>query len=210
MAGLHDMAKMSVSGTPGTGTITLSAAVSGFQTFAAAGVVDGETISYSAQDGLLWEIGRGVYTASGTTLTRSPLFSSSGGSAVSLTSAANVAIALLAEDLLKLTVLSKTANYSLLATDSWSVFDNAGASGSVIFTLPTAAAGLNFGFTVVAAHTLEVLAPASSFIAIGGSNSAAAGNIQSSTPYSHVHLYVPTGSTTQWVARSLMGTWTVN
>jgi hypothetical protein len=99
MAGLYDMVKMTVTGTPGTGTITLNAAVAGFQTFAAAGVVSGQTVSYSALDQALWEVGRGVYTTSGTTLTRGALFSSAGGGAVSLTTNATVWIALLAEDL---------------------------------------------------------------------------------------------------------------
>jgi hypothetical protein len=102
------MAKMSVSGTPGTGTITLGSAASGFQSFAAAGVVDQETISYSVQDGALWEVGRGVYTASGTTLSRGLLYSSS-GSAVSLTSAAMVWITILAEDLMPAPATGVTA-----------------------------------------------------------------------------------------------------
>ena len=99
MAGLYDMVKMTVSGTPGTGTITLGAALTGFQSFATAGVVSGQTVSYSIQDGTAWEVGRGVYTSSGTTLTRGPLFSSIGGGAITLSSSALVWIAILAEDL---------------------------------------------------------------------------------------------------------------
>ncbi len=98
-AGLHDMAKMTVTGTPGTGTITLNAASSGFQTFAAAGVVNGEIVSYSIVDGTSWEIGRGTYTTSGTTLTRGPIYSSNSNAAVSLTSAAIVGVSVLLEDL---------------------------------------------------------------------------------------------------------------
>jgi hypothetical protein len=100
MAGLHDMAKMTVTGTPGAGTITLNAASSGFQTFAGAGVNDGETVSYSIVDGSNWEVGRGVYAVSGTTLSRGPIFSSNSNAAVSLTSAAVVEVAVLGEDLL--------------------------------------------------------------------------------------------------------------
>jgi hypothetical protein len=100
MAGLHDMAKMTVTGTPGTGTITLNAASTGFQTFAAAGVNDGETVSYSIVDGSNWEVGRGVWSLGAGTLTRGALCGSSGANtAVTLTSAAVVEIAILAEDL---------------------------------------------------------------------------------------------------------------
>lgn len=98
-SGLHDMAKMTVTGTPGTGTITLNAASLGFQTFAAAGVQNLELVSYSIVDGNDFEVGRGLYTTSGTSLTRGPIFSSNSNNAVSLTSAAIVAIVVLAEDL---------------------------------------------------------------------------------------------------------------
>jgi hypothetical protein len=107
MAGLHDMAKMSVSGTPGTGTITLGSAVSGYQTFAAAGVVDGEVVSYSILDGTNWEVGRGTYTASGATLSRGPLFSNANNAAINASSSAVVWIAPLAEDF-KISALQDT------------------------------------------------------------------------------------------------------
>lgn len=87
---LVNRAKMNVSGTPGTGAITLGTAESGYQTFADAGVSDGDSVRYTAEDGTAWEIGVGVYTASGTSLSRTPSESSSGGSAISLTSDAVV------------------------------------------------------------------------------------------------------------------------
>lgn len=96
---LHNMAKMTVSGTPGTGTITLGGTVSGFQDFASAGVVDAEEISYSISDGSDWEVGRGIYTASGTTLSRGPIYSSNSNAAISASSSAIVFIAALAEDI---------------------------------------------------------------------------------------------------------------
>ena len=96
-----DMAEMSVVGTPGTSTITLNAATSGYQTFAAAGVTNGETISYGIKDtGGAFEVGQGVYGSSGPTLTRGPIFSSAAANAaISATSAALVYCTLLAEDL---------------------------------------------------------------------------------------------------------------
>ncbi len=95
----YNLARMGVSGTPGTGTITLGAAITGFLSFAGAGVSDGETVSYAIEDGNNREVGRGVYTASGTTLTRSVLKSTNSNSAISCTSSAQVSIVPLAEDM---------------------------------------------------------------------------------------------------------------
>jgi hypothetical protein len=70
--------------TVGTGTVTLSGAVLGFQTFAIIG--DGNTTYYAIFDPTAgdWEVGVGTYTASGTTLSRTTVFeSSNSGSLVS-------------------------------------------------------------------------------------------------------------------------------
>lgn len=96
-ASLYNLARMTT-GTTGAGTITLGSAVSGFLSFSAAGVSDGETVTYAIQDGTASEIGRGVYTASGTTLTRSVLKSTNSNAAISLTGNAQVFITAAAED----------------------------------------------------------------------------------------------------------------
>lgn len=83
--------KQAVTGTPGTGTITLGAAAAGFRALGAS--QNGLTFSCLFLDGTAWEIATGcTYTHSGTTLTRGTREDSSTGAAISLTSAATVSV----------------------------------------------------------------------------------------------------------------------
>ena len=100
MAKLYNLARVETA-TSGTGTITLGSAVSGFLTFAGAGVSDGETVSYGIRDGAASEAGRGVYTAAGTTLTRVVSKSTNADAAIDLSGSAEVFITALAEDINK-------------------------------------------------------------------------------------------------------------
>jgi hypothetical protein len=84
--------------TTGTGTLTLGSALPGYQTFAQASVPNGSTVRYLITEGVNWEIGLGVYTSSGTTLTRS-LASSNTGSLLNLAGNATVSIIAAAADL---------------------------------------------------------------------------------------------------------------
>lgn len=85
--------------TTGTGTITLGAAVSGYQTFAAAGLVTGNVVSYVIEDGTAWEIGSGTFTSTGPTLTRT-LVQSSTGSLLNLSGNARVFVTVTSNDML--------------------------------------------------------------------------------------------------------------
>lgn len=77
--------------TTGAGTITLGVAVTKHQTFSAAGVANADTVPYFIEDGNAWEIGTGVYSSAGPTLTR-VLVESSTGSLLVLSGVAQVYI----------------------------------------------------------------------------------------------------------------------
>jgi len=98
MVVLVNRAKMGTAST-GTGTITLGSAESGYQTFADAGVTDGQVVRYVIEDGTDWEIGTGTYTASGTTLSRTVLESSNADAALNLSGSAVVYVSAAAEDI---------------------------------------------------------------------------------------------------------------
>ena len=70
--------------TTGTGTVTLLGAVTGFQSFSVIGNTNTTYYTIAGQSGNEWEVGVGTYTASGTTLSRDTVLSSSNsGSLVS-------------------------------------------------------------------------------------------------------------------------------
>lgn len=85
--------------TTGTGTITLGVADPRQQTFASAGVLNGDIVRYAIEDGTAWEIGVGMYSSVGPSLTRTATESSIGGGEINLSGNASVYVTVAAGDL---------------------------------------------------------------------------------------------------------------
>ena len=145
MPQLADRVKVSTATTGQTTPITLGSAVSGFQTVPSS--LDGYTVRYVIEDGTDFEIGTGVYTHSGTTLTRS-LTSSSTGALLSLSGNAKVFLSPTDEDLKAPTltvtvaggnfVIDGTANQTLYLVPTVKyVFDVTAVGGSHPFRFAT-------------------------------------------------------------------------
>lgn len=87
---LSDLVQENTS-TTGTGTLTLTGAVSGYQTFAAIG--NANTTYYRIKSGTDSEIGIGTYTSAGTTLSRDTVLYSTAGGTTKITVAGGATVA---------------------------------------------------------------------------------------------------------------------
>lgn len=156
--------QMTVTGTPGTGTITLNAASSGYQSFSAAYGANA-TVDVLITDGTAWEVARScTYTHSGTTLARGTLEASSTGSAISLTSAAVVSVIATADRgrqwmAAALEHVAGTDASTTMEVNTLYVVDmSAWATADRTYTLPaTASAGDRVGILVTAGDTSHEL-----------------------------------------------------
>lgn len=92
-----DLVKVYATNT-GAGALVLGTALAGFRGVEA--LIDGATYSYSVQQGSNFELGTGVYSVSGVTLTRGVITSSYGNTAVPLSPNAVVTFTTLAKDLI--------------------------------------------------------------------------------------------------------------
>lgn len=96
----------------------------------------------------------------------------------------------------------------LAAIESRKLLTNEGSTAEAYHTLPLAAAGIEFVFYCQDTDGIRVVANTGDTIRIGASVSAAGGFVRSSTSGS-VLILVAINST-EWVAISVVGTWTVD
>lgn len=123
----HNRAKMGTA-TTGTGTLTLGGAEDGFASFAEAGVANGETVTYTIEDGNDFEVGRGVYTSVGTQLTRASVLLSkisgvAGTSKIDLSGTASVFVTAAAEDIVAVADIGTTVQAWDAQLDEWATVD---------------------------------------------------------------------------------------
>jgi len=95
---LGNRIRVSTSST-GTGSITLGSSETGYQTFSAGGISDGDEVRFVITEGSAFEISKGTYTHSGTVLSRT-LLESTTGALLNLQGNAKVFVTAAAEDLM--------------------------------------------------------------------------------------------------------------
>jgi len=146
MVKLVNRAKMTTS-TTGTGSLTLTGASDGYQTFANAGLSDGDVVSYTIEDGSNWEIGRGVVGSSATTLTRGVTESSNSGSALSLSGGAEVFVTATVNEVYQYASTTINVDQTLDASVEYETGSGTTINNGVTLTIP------NSGQLVVNTYT---------------------------------------------------------
>jgi len=122
--------------TTGTGTVTLSGASTGFQSFSVIG--DGNTTYYAIVNSSTgeWEVGIGTYTASGTTLSRDTVLdSSNSGSLVNFGSGNKDVFVTFPAETSQVSAATLTT-YEFVATSGQTVFTGADANGATLTYIP--------------------------------------------------------------------------
>lgn len=134
--------------TTGTGTITLGTAQTGYITFAQGGIANASSVTYTIIDGNNFEVGRGTYTSSGTTLSRDTVLVSlisgtSGTTKLTLSGTATVFITTVAEDTQALSGMfyendiTLTSNYTITTSKNAGTFGPVTINSGVTVTVPS-------------------------------------------------------------------------
>jgi hypothetical protein len=178
--------------TSGTGTLTLSGAVPGFQSFAVIG--NGNITFYTIYDNVaqVWEVGIGTYTSSGTTLSRDTVLSNSSGTSSPISLAGNTVSVFVTYPAEKSVNLNASGNVSPLGTISSGTWNGS--------TIGVAYGGT--GVTTSSGANSVVLRDANQNINVNRVNqantntTAAGGTTALTTASSYIHSLIGTGGQT--------------
>jgi hypothetical protein len=96
----------------------------------------------------------------------------------------------------------------LAAIESRKLLTNEGATAEAYHTLPSAAAGIEFTFVCVDTDGIRIVANTGDTIRLGGAVSAAAGYVRAAVLGNSVTLLAV--NATEWIATSIVGTWTID
>lgn len=99
---------------------------------------------------------------------------------------------------------TKTADYTVIASDNFTLFDNTGAGGAITFTLPTLANGYLFGFRVQADQNVTVASAAGDDMVVF--NDASADSVAFSTSGEKIGGFFAIFSNpgaTKWIVQNL-------
>jgi len=86
--------KVNAASAPAFGDFILGSAQAGYQSFASAGIANGNTVRYVIEDGSNWEIGTGTYSSTGPKVARTTVIQSSAGGTTLINASANAVIML--------------------------------------------------------------------------------------------------------------------
>ncbi len=104
---------------------------------------------------------------------------------------------------------SKTGNYSVVVADTGTAFDNVGAAGTVVFTLPAATVGQTYTFNKVVGQILTITPQAGDTIRFNGLTKAAGASVSTNantgTDWQSCTLMCFQAGF--WIATSAVGTW---
>ena len=171
--------------TIGTGTLTLTGAVVGFQTFANIG--NGNTTYYRIRSGNDSEVGIGTYTSSGTTLSRDTVLSSIIAGVVGTT---------------KITVASEATVICAYPAEKVVILD--GSNNATGLGTPAAFTGTNIQGTATAFNingTVGASTPnTGAFTTLSASSTFSAGTSTTDTAAFSGIIYRGTSNTTEWVS----------
>lgn len=120
MSRTGDRIRFSVTGTPGTGSFVANAAPSTYllPSQSVPPIADQDLVSYVAIDGSNWETGRGIWTASTSTLTRGVVESSNANALVNFSSAAIITLTFLSGDLVQSQKVTAVGGETLLTVSN--------------------------------------------------------------------------------------------